>query len=35
LPRLSKMSPPEQIEIEDRQVRESFRNAAKSKLIAY
>lgn len=35
LPRLTKMSPPEQIELEDRQVRESFRNAAKLKLIAY
>ena len=35
LPRLTKMSPPEQIELEDRQVRESFRNASKSKLIAY
>lgn len=34
LPRLTKMSAPEQIELEDRQVRESFRNAAKSKLTA-
>jgi 3-oxoisoapionate decarboxylase len=33
LPRLTKMSAPEQIELEDRQVRESFRHAAKSKLI--
>jgi sugar phosphate isomerase/epimerase len=34
LPRLTKMTAPEQIELEDRQVRESFRNAAKSKLTA-
>lgn len=33
LPRLTKMSAPEQIELEDRQVRESFHHAAKSKLI--
>ena len=33
LPRLSKMTDPEQIELEDRNARESFLYAAKSKLI--